>query len=141
MIKLTLALVSSLSLVALVGCSDDPPPQEPVAAEATPAVPDAPGETQPKPAGEGSATPEAAPPPVETSTSPAPAAATPAPEPGEMVVNVSHLNVRSGAGMSHAVVRVIKQGDRVKPTTCKGGWCQIGPTEFVGRKHLSDAVK
>jgi uncharacterized protein YgiM (DUF1202 family) len=131
-----LRLCAALLLMMTWSCSgDEPAAEEPVAPTEEAKVPDSPGDagqTAEKPAGEGDATAEA-PAPVEKSTSPE------VKETGvgsEMTVTAGALNVRSGPGMSHGVVRVLKKGEKVNASDCGKGWCKIGEGEYAGAKYL-----
>lgn len=140
-----LRFCAALLLTMAWSCSgdDDQAPKEPVATEAPAKVPDSPGDagqTTEKPAGEGQAA--ETPPAVEKSTAPAvePVKETAAPAAaGDMVVKAGALNVRSGAGMKNAVVRVLKKGEKVSPQSCDKGWCKLAEGEFVSKKYLGAA--
>jgi uncharacterized protein YgiM (DUF1202 family) len=121
--------------LALSACASDEvaTSQEPVANEAPPVIPDAPGdagETSPKPAGQGQAGEVAATPQAPAAAAPAPAAV------GDKTVVPGALNVRSGPGMDQPVVRTIPKGAKVQTQSCALGWCKIGESEYVGSKHL-----
>jgi uncharacterized protein YgiM (DUF1202 family) len=147
---LRLGLVAMLAAASWSCSGDEEQPKEPVTTEpAAATLPDQPGSetTAEKPAGEGTAdaqapapeaTPEAAP-AVETSqpNTEAAAAATPAGGGDEMVVRAGALNVRKGPGTKHAVVRVLKRGEKVQAQSCKGNWCQIGESEYVSKRHIA----
>ena len=53
-------------------------------------------------------------------------------------VNVSALNVRSGAGMSHRVIRHVREGEQVRVHERVGVWAKIGPNEWVSSRYLRD---
>ena len=51
-------------------------------------------------------------------------------------VNISSLNVRSGPGVSHSVVRTVRRGATVTDLGRHGRWIQIGPGQFVSSRYL-----
>ncbi|MFK7873190.1 MAG: SH3 domain-containing protein [Oligoflexales bacterium] len=53
-------------------------------------------------------------------------------------VNVSALNVREGAGMSHGVTRHVREGEQVKVHERVGVWAKIGQGEWVSSRYLRD---
>lgn len=131
LVRLGLAAALVLTLTACAG--DDAAPKEPVD-EASPVIPDSPGdggETAEKPAGAGQAGAAA-----EAGAKPAAKVEAVPAAPGERTVATGALNVRSGASMTSSVVRVLKGGERVKPVSCEKGWCKLAEGEFVGEKNL-----
>jgi hypothetical protein len=123
----------AMSVLMLWSCADDKAKTgEPVAADAGDSkLPDSPGdgETAAKAPGDGQAG-TAAP----TGKDAAKAASAAEPETAFTVVTGA-LNVRSGAGMSHPVVRTVKKGETVT-ATCSKGWCLLRPGEYAARKFL-----
>jgi hypothetical protein len=139
-------LTKALVVAALAGgwsCSGDEPQEavQPAGGEGSVAVPDTPGdpgETAEKPAGEGLAngTPE------EAASQAAAAQKEAKASTGDRVVaGASAVNVRSGPGMSHGVVRVVKQGEKVAVVECAKGWCKLAEGEFVAGKFLETPAK
>ncbi|MHA6690580.1 SH3 domain-containing protein [Devosia sp. A449] len=54
--------------------------------------------------------------------------------------STANVNVRSGPGTSYGVVDVLRRGDRVEVTGCRGGWCYIekrGPDGWVSANYLN----
>lgn len=49
----------------------------------------------------------------------------------ELVVNGDGINVRSGAGLEHGVVRKASKGDRYKVLAVKDGWYKVGNEEWI----------
>ncbi|HDR7795108.1 TPA: S-layer homology domain-containing protein [Bacillus luti] len=49
----------------------------------------------------------------------------------ELVVNGDGINVRSGAGLEHQVVRKSSKGDRYKVLAVKNGWYKVGNNEWI----------
>ncbi|MGM2817152.1 S-layer homology domain-containing protein [Bacillus cereus group sp. Bce001] len=49
----------------------------------------------------------------------------------ELVVNGEGINVRSGAGLEHRVVRKASKGDRYKVLAVKDGWYKVGNGEWI----------
>lgn len=126
----------------VAGCTDgNESATEPVGKEeAPPSIPDMPGdsgETTAKPAGAGEAgelpAAEKSQPNVEAANRKSPTAAV---ESG--AVRTGALNVRSGPGMKHSVVRVLQSGEKVKLTNCGTVWCQIGESEYVSKRFVAD---
>ena len=53
--------------------------------------------------------------------------------------STSNVNVRSGPGGSYGVVDLLRRGDRVEVTGCRGGWCYVekrGPDGWVSANYL-----
>src|SRR5689334_12457668 len=121
------------ALLLVVGCADDAEKaQEPAAAYGkTPAVPHAPGAdagtTADRAAGAGTAGEQAAEKQAEGAAG------------GVAMVTTSAVNVRKGAGMKSAVVRVLKQGEAVQAQGGEKKWCKIGEGEYVSEKYLKAA--
>ena len=54
--------------------------------------------------------------------------------------STANVNVRSGPSSSYGVVDVLRRGDRVEVTGCRGGWCYIekrGPDGWVSANYLN----
>lgn len=138
-----LASMLALSLI-VVGCTGgNENTTEPVANDETPPpIPDMPGvsgESNAKPAGAGEA--GSAELPATEKSQPNVVAAGITSKSGIAVpgaVKSGALNVRSGPGMKHGVVRVIQKGEKVTLSNCGAVWCQIGENEFVAKKFIAE---
>lgn len=54
--------------------------------------------------------------------------------------STANVNVRSGPGSGYGVVDVMRRGDRVEVTGCRGGWCYVekrGPDGWVSANYLN----
>ena len=54
--------------------------------------------------------------------------------------STANVNVRSGPGGGYGVVDVLRRGDRVEVTGCRGGWCYVekrGPDGWVSANYLN----
>ena len=49
----------------------------------------------------------------------------------ELVVNGDGINVRSGWGLEHHIVRKASNGDRYKVFAVKNGWYKVGNDEWI----------
>lgn len=136
-----LKVVTILALLASNACtSTDEQPvagaTEPVAAESA-ELSDKPVEA---PAAEVKPEEAVAEAPKTEEVAAAPAAPVAAEKSGGMFVAVSHLNVRSGPGMSHAVTEVITFNVAVENLGIeKGIWVKIADGKYVAKKYLTEA--
>lgn len=59
---------------------------------------------------------------------------------GEYYINVSALNVRSGAGMDYGIIGSLPQGQKVQVIADEYGWSKVnynGQTGYIGTRYLS----
>jgi hypothetical protein len=133
-----LASMITVGLLA-IGCTGgNDGASEPVGPDETPpAIPDAPGESgesAEKPAGAGEAGTDELP-ETEKSKPNIDAAKGAA---GSGTVDTGALNVRSGPGMKHDVVKVLMRGEKVSVSECGDVWCKIGEGQYVSKKFLAN---
>ena len=58
---------------------------------------------------------------------------------GEEAIATTNLNVREGPGTRYPVIDVLRNGQSVIVTSCRGGWCSVnqsGPSGWVSERYL-----
>jgi len=58
---------------------------------------------------------------------------------GEEAISTTALNVRESPGTRHPVIDVLRPGQSVIVTSCRGGWCSVnqsGPSGWVSERYL-----
>lgn len=140
-----LKFLTSLFVVGLLlgGCTDgNDKASEPVAKDDTPpTIPDMPGESgesSAKPAGAGEAGTAELPQTEKSQPNVEAAKSSASSTDGTGTVKTGALNVRSGPGMKHEVVKVLRSGEKVTLTDCGVVWCKIGENEYVSKRFVAD---